>query len=364
MAVLAAFGSTAEPLRIATWNVDLTRRGPGLLLRDILKSEDAGIDAIVQTIAVVAPDVLVLTRLDWDYGLQTLNALADHVQIAGQSYPHRLALRPNSGLATRLDLDGDGRTGGPGDAQGYGRYPGYGGMAVLSKFKIDTTAVTDFSAMLWRDLPDAILPEVGGAPFPSDTALQQQRLSSVGHWNVPLSIGPDQQINLLAFSAGPPVFDGPEDRNGKRNHDEIVFWQKYLEEKLPWPAPENPVVVLGNANLDPHDGAGISSAITSLLAHPRLQDPKPASDGGTAASAAQGGVNATHTGNPALDTADWGDEKGPGNLRVSYVLPDAKLKVLNSGVFWPTPDDRLHRLIAADGAPRHRLVWVDIDIPD
>lgn len=343
--------------------MELTRRGPGLLLRDILEGEDPGIDAVVRTIAEVAPDVLLLTGFDWDYGQRTLDALADELREAGQSYPYRFARRPNSGLTTELDLDGDGRTGGPGDAQGYGRYPGYGGMAVLSRLKIDDGTATNFSAMLWRDLPGALLPEMDGLPFPSDIALQRQRLSSVGHWNVPLVLGPDRQINLLAFSAGTPVFDGPEDRNGKRNHDEIVFWQKYLNDELDWSAPEAPVIILGNANLDPQDGDGLTSAIRSLLLHPRLQDPKPAGAGGMAASKLQGGINANHAGAPAQDTADWSDETGPGNLRVSYVLPDATLKVRGSGVFWPTPDDPLSALIAAEGASRHRLVWVDIDTP-
>lgn len=334
------------------------------MLRDILKDEDPGIAAVVQTIAQVAPDVLLLTGVDWDYGQRTLDALAARLQDAGQRYPYRFTRRPNSGLTTGLDLDGDGRTGGPRDAQGYGRYPGYGGMAVLSRLEIDSEAAMDFSALLWRDLPGALLPEKNGMAFPSDQAMQQQRLSSVGHWNVPLVLGPDRRINLLAFSAGTPVFDGPEDRNGKRNHDEIVFWQKYFDGALPWTAPEAPVVVLGNANLDPNDGEGLRDAIVSLLSDPRLQDPQPASDGGIAASTLQGGVNATHSGNPALDTADWSDEDGPGNLRVSYVLPDASLNVLGSGVFWPTPDDASYPLITAEGAPRHRLVWVDIDMPE
>ena len=364
LALLAAFAASAEPLRVATWHVELARRGPGLLLRDILKGEDPGIAAVVETIAQVAPDVLLLTGVDWDYGQRTLDALAGRLRDAGQDYPYRFTRRPNSGLTTGLDLDGDGRTGGPGDAQGYGRYPGYGGMALLSRVRIDRAAATDFSAMLWRDLPDALLPEKNGMPFPSERALQQQRLSSVGHWIVPLVLGPDRRIDLLAFSAGTPVFDGPEDRNGRRNHDEIVFWRKYLDGALPWPAPQAPVVVLGNANLDPSDGDGLRGAILSLLSDPRLQDPRPASRGGIAASAQQGGVNAAQRGDPALDTADWSDEDGPGNLRISYVLPDASLNVLGSGVFWPTPDEAAFTLITAEGAPRHRLVWVDIDVPE
>ena len=77
----------------------------------------------------------------------------------------------------------------------------------------------------------------------------------------------------------------------------------------------------------------------------------------------QGGANADHTGDPALDTADWRDEPGPGNLRVDYVLPSRDLIVTGSGVFWPAPDDPAFRLIGS-GKPAssdHRLVWIDID---
>ena len=71
-------------------------------------------------------------------------------------------------------------------------------------------------------------------------------------------------------------------------------------------------------------------------------------------------MNDSHIGDPALDTVDWSDDTGPGNLRVSYVLPDAGLKVTDSGVFWPLPDDPLYELLR-DG-PRHRLVWVDLEL--
>ncbi len=83
-----------------------------------------------------------------------------------------------------------------------------------------------------RTLPGALLPEVDGKPFPSPQALAVQRLSSVGHWDVPVLLGAGKRLHLLAFAAGPPVFDGPEDRNGKRNHDEVAFWSLYLDGRL------------------------------------------------------------------------------------------------------------------------------------
>jgi hypothetical protein len=110
---------------------------------------------------------------------------------------------------------------------------------------------------------------------------------------------------------------------------------------------------MGDANLDPVDGDGRAEALLALLEDPRLIDPLPRSDGGAAAAARDGGVNAVQRGDPALDTADWRDGPGePGNLRVDYVLPSAEWRVVGSGVWWPE-----------DVPVRHRLVWVDVELP-
>ena len=135
-------------------------------------------------------------------------------------------------------------------------------------------------------------------------------------------------------------------------------------------APDAAVVVLGDLNLDPEDGDGRREAIRRLLGHPRLQDPRPVSDGGRAAAVSQGGANAAQAGDPALDTADWQDEGGgaPGNMRVDFALPSRGLEVAGAGVFWPAPDDALARLIAERGDERassdHRLVWVDVRVAE
>jgi hypothetical protein len=159
-------------------------------------------------------------------------------------------------------------------------------------------------------------------------------------------------IDLLVWSATPPVFDGPEDRNGLRNRDELRLWTAVLDGTL-GPAPGPHFVIAGNANLDPADGDGLRAAMAAFLADPRLTDPRPASAGGLAAA------DAGHAGDPALDTADW---TGPGNLRVSYVLPAAAWDVGASGVLWPSPEDSAAPLSAGDlaSAGPHRLVWVDI----
>jgi len=349
-ALLPTFALRAETLRVATYDVELGRRGPGLLLADILKREEQ-VMAVTAVIAEARPDVLLLTGFDYDLGGHALAAFIDVLDEAGVGYPNRFATQPNAGLETGLDMDGNGTLGEARDAQGYGRFTGAGGMAVLSRYPLG--AVRDFSAFLWADLPGAILPVVDGAPFPSAKALAVQRLSSVAHWDVPVEL-PTGPVHLLAFNATTPVYDGPEDRNGRRNRDEIAFWQKLLDGALPFAPPEGPVIVLGNANLDPVDGEGRREAIAGLLTDARLQDPTPASAGARAAA------NPNHRGDPAQDTVDWPDPR-PGNLRVDYVLPDARLAVTGAGVLWPEPGAPFAETVAA--ASRHRLVWVDIALP-
>ena len=298
--------------------------------------------AVIATLVEVRPDVVHLMGLDHDIEGHALSALQQALAEAGLDYTHAFAAQPNSGLPSGLDLDGNGQLGEARDAQGYGRFTGDSGMAVLSRFPIG--AVQDFSAFLWADLPGAIPPLVDGRPFPSAEAFAAQHLSSVGHWDVQV-LTPGGTLRLLAFAAGTPLYDGDEDRNGRRNHDEITFWARYLDGALPWPKPGQPVVVLGRANVDPFDGAGRPEGIQTLLTHPRLQDPEPRS------TAAEAQATPGHRGDPALDTADFKDPR-PGNLRLDYVLPDARLTVTGSGVFWPE-----------DSQKRHHLVWVDVTLP-
>lgn len=341
----------AETLRIATYNAELTRDGPGLLLRDILKGKDPQLIAVRDVVAQVAPDILLLQNVDFDHGLAGLSALQAWLAVDGVDYPHIFALPPNSGLPTGLDMDGDGRLGRPQDAQGFGRFYGEGGMALLSRYPIEPAGVQDFSTMLWADLPGALLPEVDGRPFPSADVQAVQRLSSVAHWVVPVKL-PNLTLTLLAFHAGPPVFDGPEDRNGKRNHDELVFWQHYMDGAF-GPVPDARFVLLGDANLDPVDGDGLKPAIQALLDDPRLQDPKPMRPDGPLAD------SPGHLGDPRLDTAAWPSPE-PGHRRVDYVLPSVDLTVVQSGVYWPVEGEPAAEIVQQ--ASRHRVVWVDLKI--
>ncbi|PIE12160.1 MAG: endonuclease [Rhodobacterales bacterium] len=344
LAALAPSATLADAVRVATYSAAFSRDGPGLLLRDLLKG-DAQTDGAIDVIAHATPDILLLTEFDYDAGGAALSALIDRLADKGLHYPHHLALRPNTGRVSGLDLNENGRLGDAEDAQGFGRFAGDGGMAILSRFPIREPR--DLSSLLWRDLPGSRAPEVL-----TPDALAAQRLSSTAHWVVPVET-PGTILTLLCFAATAPIFDGPEDRSGARNADEIMLWLRLFDGAL-GDAPNPPFVVLGRANLDPQDGEGRHGVIRVLLSDPRLQDPAPSSGGARAAA------DPDHDGDPAHDTADW-PRGAPGNLRVSYVLPSADVDVMDAQVVWPRPGSPLDHSIESAGP--HRLVWIDITIP-
>ena len=307
------------------------------------RGEDPKVAAVVQVITTLNADVLLLTGIDYDLRGAALKALAARLAAAGLNYPHRLALRPNTGIATGFDLDGNGRFGEPRDAMGYGRFAGAAGMAILSRLPIDTEHIRDFSGFLWADLPGSLMPD-------QDPALRAvQRLSTTGMYAVPI-LTDNGAINLLTYYATPPVFDGPEDRNGRRNHDETAFWTSLIAGDLPYEPPKPPFILLGQPNLDPVDGEGRQAAIRALLTNPALQDPAPRSLN-TRSDVGQNGV-------AALDTALYADI---GGLRVEQVLPSADLKITGAGVLWPPDTDAFAPSLAA--ASRHHPVWVDLVPP-
>lgn len=346
-----AQGKPDDLVRIATYAAALSRDGPGLLLRDILRGDDDQIAATISVLIEVSADIVVLTAMDWDADNAALTAFAAALREDGLDYPYQYAGAGNAGLETGFDLDGNGRSGEPRDAQGFGWFTGQSGLAVLSRYPI--CAVQDLSHLIWAQIPGARLPRwPDGSAFPSTEAQEVQRLSSTSHWIVSVLVD-GVRVDLLAWSATPPVFDGPEDRNGLRARDELRLWGHVMDGKVGSLADR--FVLIGNSNLDPADGDGDHAAMQGVLDDPRLIDPAPASVGGSEAA------DPDHRGDPALDTADWPDG-APGNLRVSYVLPSTNLEAAGAGVFWPARDAPERALLGDDGlaAGPHRMVWVDL----
>jgi Endonuclease/Exonuclease/phosphatase family len=255
-------------------------------------------------------------------------------------------------------------------------------MAVYSKYPIKTQQIRTFQNFLWKDLPGARLPDDPATAATNDwyspEELAALPLSSKSHWDLPIRIG-RRTVHFLVSHPTPPVFDGAEDRNGRRNADEIRFWADYVgkERSARYIYDDNGhrgglrgkrFVIAGDQNSDPLDGDSLSGAIQQLLDHPRVNsDLTPASDGAAEQAVLQGGANNSHRGNPRFDTADFADNElteGPGNIRADYVLPSHNLKLADGGVFWPVSTDPLFRLIGVFPFPTsdHKPVWIDLKV--
>jgi hypothetical protein len=369
----AAPAVEGAPLRVATYNVSLNDDRPGGLIAR-LQAGDDGARNIAAVIQRVRPDVLLVNEFDHDAeGVAVSLWLRDYLEVpqsgeAAITYPYVYTAPVNTGVPSGLDLDGDGRTDGPADAWGFGRHPGQYGMLVLSRHPIDVDAVRSFRLFRWAALPDAlrpVLPGSGEAYYP-DEVWQQLRLSSKSHWDVPIDT-PAGRFHLLASHPTPPVFDGSERRNMRRNFDEIRLWAEYVATPSPqWlvddagrrgglPADAR-FVIAGDQNADPVDGASQAGAIAQLLDHPRvLRHRAPRSEGGVPSAATDGGANLEHRGDPAEDTGAFGPRTG--NLRVDYVLPSQGFEIVGSGVFWPPAGALGSDWVKASD---HRLVWIDL----
>lgn len=388
LACLAACEADGEPaqtrLRIATFNVAMGLERPGELAAALAHDQDPRLIRLAEILQRVRPDILLLNEFDYDPAADVAALLNENYLGRGRNgqapirYPHHFRAPVNTGVDSGLDLDGDGAPGGPGDAWGFGHFPGQYGMLVLSRFALHRDQARTFQQFRWSALPGARRPALpDGRPFYPDATWGRLRLSSKSHWDLAFNLG-DGELHLLAFHPTPPVFDGPEDRNGRRNFDEIRFWRDYTD-----PAgaefivddagaaggigPGTVFVIAGDFNADPDDGDGIDGAAAQLLAAPWIDAGCiPVSAGGVESSARQGGVNLEHHGDPAADTADFNDAHA-GNLRLDYLLPSQGLEVLGCGVFWPAagqvgsdPADAERAGADLAEVSDHRLVWLDI----
>lgn len=348
-------GCNADPVRVMTYNASLHASGQGELAKRLATGTDPQAKAVADIITKLDPDILLLNEFDYDEEGHALKAFqTNHLR---SPYPHHFLAPSNTGLPSGLDLNQDGKIEGGGDAFGFGMYPGQYGMVLLSKYPIRHDEVRTFQRFRWSDMPDNLLP----SEFYGPEASAKLRLSSKNHWDIPVELPDGRILHILASHPTPPVFDGPEDRNGRRNHDEIRFWSDYLSNASYITddagtsgglGTNTSFAILGDLNADPLDGGSRSDAIRNLIAHPRVRDIKPRNPKAAAAAKAQAGPNALQKGDPALDTADFSEDRGPGNLRVDYVLPSRDLHVSASGVHWPEPDTK---------APSdHMPVWIDV----
>ena len=371
-------------VRFATFNASLNRNNAGDLVRDLSTPGNAQAAAVAETIQRTDPDVLLINEFDYVEGGQAAELFRDnylevpHNGAAPVDYPYYYVAPVNTGVPSGLDLDNSGTVGGGNDAFGFGFFPGQFGMAVYSKYPIATDDIRTFQQFLWKDIPGALLPDDPATSVPSDwyspAELDAVRLSSKSHWDVPVDVD-GRTVHFLVSHPTPPVFDGPEDRNGTRNHDEIRMWADYVRDRADYLYDDEGqygglprgtrFVIAGDQNSDPLDGDSIPGSAQLLLDNPAINSrTTPTSDGAVQAAQRDGRINLEHESDPAFDTADFADN-APGNLRVDYVLPDRSARILDAGVFWPESSDPLFRLIGTFPFPAsdHRLVWIDARFP-
>lgn len=376
----------SEIIRFATFNASLNCANAGELIADLSTSDNAQARVIAETIQRVNPDVLLINEFDFDENEQAANLFKQNYLAVSQNgadpidFPYIFVAPSNTGIPSGQDLDNSGGVGGPNDAFGFGFFPGQYGMAIYSKYPIVKHDVRTFRTFLWKDMPGALLPDNPATPEPNDwysaDDLNILRLSSKSHWDVPVTIN-NTVVHVLASHPTPPVFDGAQDRNGTRNHDEIRFWADYIHPgvRSSYIYDDYGVyggldggsrfVIMGDLNADPYDGDSTNNPIRLLLDHPLINTKvTPASEGGVEAALRDGQANDLHLGDPHFDTADFADF-APGNLRTDYVLPSKHLKINDAGVFWPVTSSPLFRLVGTYpfSGSDHRLVWVDLLIP-
>ena len=366
-------------LRVATYNTSLFRNRSGQLVDDLERGNQQA-RHIAEVLQRVRPDIVLLNEFDYDAEHRSAELFCRRYLAVAQNdqspieYAYRYTAPVNTGEPTGLDLDKDGKSTGPGDAFGWGHHPGQYGMLVLSKYPIAAAEVRTFQQFLWRHMPDHLMPidpQTGDAYYTSE-AQQSLRLSSKSFWDVPVVVGkgPGALLHLLCSHPTPPVFDGPEDRNGRRNHDEIRLLVDYIDGETGGYLADDAgrrgglkrgerFVVLGDLNADPFDGGGYPNAIAQLLEHSAVDNSVvPQSDAGPYHARLKAKANQSHIGSARHDTANFSNE-GHGNLRLDYVLPSRDLGVVDAGVFWPLPGKPGSQ---AAKASDHRLVWVDLQI--
>ena len=380
---IARVAAAAPPaqLRVAAFNASLNRATAGQLFADVSAPASAGaaqVKRIVEIIQRNAPDVLLVNEFDYDtrtdgQGRPAVELFHDNFLAVSQNgqpaltFPWRFTAPSNTGVHSGMDFDNSGgMTTTPGtdayanDCYGFGAFPGQYGMVVYSKFPIVTSSVRTFRNFLWKNMPGALLPD-NPLTFPpkdwySTPELNVFRLSSKSHWDVPLDLGGGHRVHFLVDHPTPPVFDSTEDRNGKRNHDEIRFWADYVDPAratyhrddagvaggLPADAR---FIIAGDHNAEPVncDSDSVAGAALQFTTHRLINNT-------VVPSALAYGNNTTNTG--AFNS---------GFLRVDYVLPSKSgFSILNSAVYWPLAPHPQAALVTNANASDHRLVWLDV----
>jgi hypothetical protein len=405
--------SPSDSVRVMTFNSALSdRRTEEGQLREILSEpgyELAANDAAI--IQHLRPDVLVLQEFDYDPNGEGIALFQENYlnvpqekegfELEAIDYEYAYVPNTNTGELAPVDLNNDGQISLPNDGFGFGNFPGQYGMVILSKYEIDTENIRTFQEFLWKDMPGGYLQSNEGAEgteplteYFSPEAKEVLRLSSKNHIDVPINVN-GETVHILASHPTPPVFDGPEKRNLKRNNDEIRLWADYIaggdrasyiyddEGNIGGLEEGSKFIIMGDQNADPLDGDSDKGdpsqgrgAINQILTQPNVNlNATPFGAGGVETAYINRETNPSaynQQGNPGEDTSLFG-------LRVDYVLPSDNLEIQNLATFYPDTEDPLNRDVflpqgtfetdqASNGfdykTSDHRAVFVDVNVGD
>lgn len=377
-------------IRVATFNIE------DLRTEEVANSDSPRARAAAAVIQQIRPDIILINELAYDQAGgpawqertapgQNGRRFADNFLAVSQGEGlepilYRAFMRPsNTGIPSRFDFDNDGTvaseppelppaTGDPdsrkqtpegraygADTWGFGTFPGQYSMALLVRegLQLLEPQVRTFRLLPWSSMPDALVPidPETGEPWYSPEEWAEFRLSSKSHWDVPVRLPNGAILHLLASHPTPPAFDGPEQRNQKRNHDEIRFWADYLggedyivDDKGRRGGLESGAsfIILGDLNADPQKGRALDNPMGRwLLDNPRVQ-------GEFTPVAAATGVDPGWAELDSADTSEWG-------MRIDYVLPSSDLEILGGAVERPTSETAR--------VSDHFPVWLDLEVP-
>ena len=345
---------SAKTIRVATYNASLSQATEGSLAALLRPGTFAPAQKIAEVVQILQPDVLLLNEFDYDANGTAATRMNDKFFKVSQNgrtpqdFPYRYVAISNTGIHSGFDLDNQGgidSTPGDinygGDAFGFGEFPGKFAMAVFSKFPLKDDEIRTFEEVLWQDQPGNLIPP----GFYSAEELAVFRLSSKSHWDIPIELF-GTTFHFLVSHPTPPVFDGAEDRNGRRNHDEIRLWADYLTAGAAGYlggglALKKRFIIAGDQNADPTRGDSVDAAINQLLNHPRVNAGfVPVRTG-------------AHTVSNQYDTSTF-------RLRVDYVLPSHEgFHLIDGAVFWPTGDEEGADLVTTSD---HRAVYLDLQL--
>ncbi|MBQ4832437.1 endonuclease/exonuclease/phosphatase family protein [Pseudoalteromonas sp. MMG010] len=364
----------SQTVRIATFNVsmDATNYTPkGQMVKadalvTALESNHQQIKNIAEIIQRVRPNVLLLNEFDYVDKQAGIDVFVNNYLKVSQKqqqpidYPYIYLAPVNTGVPSGFDLDNNGKvTDNMGDAYGFGFFPGHYAMVLLSQYPIDFDKARTFQKFKTKDMPNAQIPvnPSTNENWYSAQELDAIRLSSKSFWDVPIIID-DKPLHILASHPTPPVFDGPEDRNGMRNHNEVRLVADYVLNKnyiyddkgiKGGLDTQSRFVILGDLNAAPIGDKARVDTTDQLLKNKMINASYvPQSEGAKQEYIKPYAKNYT---------ANW-------QARVDYVLPsNYGLQIQQGGVFWPMKSSPLYRLIKDRNASSdHRMVWLDITV--